>query len=291
MNKGIVLSFISGIAKLKDLNNSNEILAELKGNLLKDKTSVFPGDYVEYYSSNEVNIINNIIPRKNYLNRPKISNIDYLIIIQSFKEPNMTIRMINKYILYFQSKKIDNIILFFTKYDLLDEKEKLEANKTMDHFKKDGFIIFFSEELNSFLNFLKNLEKKIICFTGQSGVGKSTLLNKINNEFNIKTNIISKSLNRGKHTTTSTYLYESNKGFLVDTPGFSSINLELDKNEIAIGYTDFREYSLKCKFNNCLHESETNCEIKNKINEGKISKKRYEDYLFFLKTNKVIKKY
>ncbi|MGL4647457.1 MAG: ribosome small subunit-dependent GTPase A [Mycoplasmoidaceae bacterium] len=286
MNKALVLQSISGIAKIKNLKSKKIILAELKGKLLNEKINVLPGDYVDYFSEGEINIITNVLPRKNSLIRPRIANIDYLVIIQSFKEPELTITMINKYILYFQSQMIDDIILFFTKFDLLNEQEKLNALQIINHFRDDHFLVFTNNDIDDFMNFLNHKNEKIICFTGQSGVGKSTLLNKINHNFNIKTNEISKALNRGKHTTTATLLHEYNNLYLVDTPGFSSVNIDIDPLQLATGYRDFREYALKCKFNNCLHKTENDCEVKKMVDQNMISKERYDDYLSFLNSLK-----
>ncbi|MGL5591249.1 MAG: ribosome small subunit-dependent GTPase A [Mycoplasmoidaceae bacterium] len=282
MNKAIVLKSISGISTLKDLDNSNIFLAELKGSLLNKKTIIYPGDYVEYSNSESTKIITKIINRKNFLNRPKIANIDYLVIVNSITEPKSSIRMINKYILFFESQFIDNIVLYFTKFDLLKDTEIEEANKLVNHFKNDNYICFSSNEFNDFLDFLNTKKTNIICFTGQSGVGKSTLLNMIDKKFNIRTNEISKALNSGKHTTTATNLLPYENGYLVDTPGFSTVNLNMDKLILANGYKDFREASINCKFNNCLHKEETNCAIKSMVEKNIISKERYNDYLFFL---------
>ncbi|MGL5640435.1 MAG: ribosome small subunit-dependent GTPase A [Mycoplasmoidaceae bacterium] len=282
MNKAIVLKSISGISTLKDLNSSNIFLAELKGSLLDKKIIIYPGDYVEYNNSESTKIITNVLNRKNFLNRPKIANIDYLIIVNSITEPKSSIRMINKYILFFQSQFIDNIVLYFTKFDLLKDDEIKDANNLLDHFKNDNYLCFSSNDYNEFLNFLNSKKSNIICFTGQSGVGKSTLLNMIDKKFNIRTNEISKALNSGKHTTTATNLLPYQNGYLVDTPGFSTVNLNTDKLLLANGYKDFRELSINCKFNNCLHKEEINCAIKSMVEKNIISKERYNDYLFFL---------
>ncbi|MGL5246401.1 MAG: ribosome small subunit-dependent GTPase A [Mycoplasmoidaceae bacterium] len=282
MNKAIVLKTISGISTLKDLDSSEIFLAELKGSLLNKKTIIYPGDYVEYSNSESTKIITSVINRKNFLNRPKIANIDYLVIVNSITEPKASIRMINKYILFFQSQFIDNIILYFTKFDLLKKNEIEDANKLVNHFKNDGFICFSSDKYNYFIDFLNNNDSNIICFSGQSGVGKSTLLNMIDKKFNIRTNEISKALNSGKHTTTATNLFAYEKGYLVDTPGFSTVNLNIDKVLLANGYKDFREASINCKFNNCLHKEESKCAIKSMVEKNIISKERYDDYLFFL---------
>lgn len=282
MAKAIVLKSISGISTLKDLENYQIFLAELKGSLLKEKTIIYPGDYVEYSDSQSTKIITNIINRKNFLNRPKIANIDYLVIVNSITEPKSSIRMINKYVLFFQSQFIDNIVLYFTKFDLLKNDEIEEAKKLVNHFKKDGFICFSSVKYSEFADFLNEQHGKVICFTGQSGVGKSTLLNLIDKKFNIRTNEISKALNSGKHTTTATNLLAHENGYLVDTPGFSSVSLDMDKLLLANAYKDFREASINCKFNNCLHKTEINCAIKDMVEKNIISKERYDDYLLFL---------
>ena len=119
--------------------------------------------------------------------------------------------------------------------------------------------------------------------TGQSGVGKSSLLNALNIDLQLQTNEISKALGRGKHTTRHVELCEILGGYVGDTPGFSSLELEMSAQEAAASYHDFAHFSKMCKFRGCLHDSEPYCAIKAAVSEGQISRERYEHYLSFLK--------
>ena len=125
--------------------------------------------------------------------------------------------------------------------------------------------------------------------TGQSGVGKSSLLNALDIQLHIETNEISDALGRGKHTTRHVELIKMHGGYVADTPGFSSLELEMEPRELAVSYHDFRRLSESCKFRGCLHDSEPYCAVKQAVEDGEIAKDRYLHYLSFLKEVKEIK--
>lgn len=273
--KAIVISIVSGNAFIKDIISNNKLIAKLKGNV-RLKEFIYAGDYVEYIYDGSTALITNVLERKNYIIRPKISNIDNLFIVQSIIEPKYNISQLFKYHTFFKMQGIKNIYFIMTKTDIIRNN-----NNDIDFLKNEYLLNIFDYRNQNDLKQIKEiLSDKINCFVGQSGVGKSTFLNFLVPELNIKTNEISKMLNRGKHTTTSTTLYEYQNGYIVDTPGFSTIDIHLTKEELAKIFFNFDELYQNCKFSNCLHKNEIKCNIKEKVNEGKILNKNiYDEYL------------
>ncbi len=275
MLKAIVISVNTGNFFIKDLKSKEEYIAKLKGNI-KDKTFIYAGDIVEYSNDGSTILINKILERKNNTIKPKISNIDNLFIVQSIVEPEYNISQMFKYHTFFKMQNINNIYFVITKTDICKNYEKI-LNKIKNQYL---LKIINANDSNDVENMKQLFSKKLSCFVGQSGVGKSTLLNKIIPGLNIKTNEISKTLNRGKHTTTSTTLYEFNDGYIVDTPGFSTIDINLSNYELAKIFFNFDKLYDNCKFSNCLHKNENNCCIKKEVEIGKILNSNiYNEYI------------
>lgn len=257
------------------LSNGKEYVCKASGKFRKLNITPLVGDNVIFDDKN--NYIKEILPRKNFLVRPPISNIDQAYIITSVKEPDFSSNLLDKLINIVEYNNIEPIIIF-TKLDLLEEQE--EIRKYISYYKKIGYKVFLNTEIDSIL---KSFDNKISVFTGQSGAGKSTLLNKLNANLNIKTAPISKALGRGKHTTRHTELILINKGYVADTPGFSSISLiEMTKEDIRDNFIEFNDYKDGCKYRDCMHLKENQCNIKNKVKDKIIIESRYENYLKFI---------
>lgn len=259
-------------------NQKKQILNCSSYKKIKKNLSIVTGDNVEFNLVNNSYVIEKVLKRINLLKRPVVANVDAVIIVQSIIEPNLSTYLLNKYLAYYEAIDIKNIYLYFSKVDLL--KNNKNFLNVLDEYKKDGYKIFLSNSenvLEKILGLFKN--NKVICLAGQSGVGKSTLINKIVPELKIKTQAISKVLNRGKHTTTTSKLIAVNKGWIVDTPGFGSLNLGMNKFQLATAFNDFRKYAVDCKFSNCLHINEIGCNVVSKVNNKKISQSRYLDYI------------
>lgn len=244
------------------------------GNLRNKEQSPVVGDYVIFEPEG---FVTEILERKNSLVRPKVANIDQAIIVQSYVQPNYSSILLNKFLAIIEANNIKPIIVF-TKSDLTKESR-------LQEYLDQGYTAYeiSNNDLKS-LDLLKKVFKnKLSVFTGQTGAGKSSTINSLANT-KLATQEISKSLNRGKHTTRVVEIISWLGGRLVDTPGFSSLEFNLSKLDLARSYHDFKKHSQYCQFpRTCLHDKEIDCGIKKAVNNNKITKQRYNDYLKILR--------
>lgn len=281
--KAQIIQLHSNLAVVNSDDDKN-FVCKIKGILkFNQLTKPVVGDFVEYEIINDEPIINKILTRKNYLIRPKVANVDTIILVQSLVQPNFNFHLLMTFLAYYEVF-VDEVIIVLTKIDLIENKDYEKLKIYFDALISNGYKIFFLPEKNEFKKLENLLENKTFALAGNSGVGKSTLTNQLIPNLNLKTQEISLFLNRGKHTTTSSQLIKTSKFNLVDTPGFSSIDINLlTKLDFAHSYHDFKKYSLNCKYSNCLHVNEPNCKIKECVSSNKISLLRYNEYLNILK--------
>ena len=275
--KGLVINAKSSFFKCL-LNDKREVTCRASKKLLLNKNEIITGDMV--IIDLEKKYIIEQLPRNNELVRPKVSNIDEAVLVFSATQPRLSYKLLDKLIILMEINKIKTNIII-TKMDLINKKEQEEIKKNLEYYQNIGYNVFYkNENMKEIINKLKN--KKYL-FTGQSGVGKSTLINNLIPDLEIKTQEISKALNRGKHTTRELTFYEFQNGFIVDTPGFSALNLNFSKEEIRDSYVDFFPYNQNCFFKTCMHINEPNCGVKEEINNNFNLKKRYDNYVNILK--------
>lgn len=229
--------------------------------------------------------------RETELIRPPVANVNQSIIVFALKDPNPNLWLLDRFLLLSEKEKL-NAVIVFNKTDLVS-KEKLES--IYDVYKNTGYkIINTSTKSCSGIDGLKEvLKNKISVFAGPSGVGKSSLLNSIEPNLELKIGDISDKTKRGKHTTRSSSLLElSFGGFVVDTPGFSSLDLSFIKEDELEGFfPEIYENSMNCKFSDCKHNKEPGCNVKFELESGNISKERYNNYLLFLEEIKKLRRY
>ena len=260
----------------------NEYVCKLRDVLKKQKIDIRVGDFVEL--SDDKNFISSLLPRKNCLDRPKVSNIDLVLIVCALKEPELDLIQLNRYLIYLKYFKIDCAICF-NKEDLVDD---LSARKKeiIDIYKNLNYNIFFvsaknKTDLDELFDFIKS---KTIALCGMSGVGKSTLLNCLSPEFFARTGEVSQKTQRGCHTTRHCEIVELDEFKIVDTPGFSCLKFDfLLPADLVNLFDDIKIYAKDCKYCDCLHDvaKENVCNVYDNLN--KISKSRYDSYLCFLK--------
>ena len=226
------------------------------------------------------NVIKEVLERKNSLIRPYVSNVDQVFIVTSTKHPVIDLNLLDKLLCMVEFNNIKPIICL-TKIDLLSKDELEEIKKIKSYYEKIGYIVVYNNELEKIKKMFKD---KTSVFAGQSGVGKSTLLNKLNPNLNLDTNDISEALGRGKHTTRHVELISMFDGLIADTPGFSSLDLsDMTKEDIRDNFIEFNLYRDDCKYKDCMHvkESLDECAIKRELDKN-ILKSRYENYLKFI---------
>ena len=286
-------TIIKGIGGFCYVEAADEIFeCKARGVFRKEKLTPLVGDKVTVsINDNAENTIDEIMPRKNVLTRPPVVNIDNLIIVVSTVEPKPSTLVIDKLIAVAEHKDIEPIIVI-TKSDLASARE------IYDIYTLAGFntIIVSNETGNGIDDVKAVLKDKISALTGNSGVGKTSLLNNLDSSLELKTAHISKKLGRGRHTTRQAELYRVCGGFVVDTPGFSSFEIDkgdiIMKDELPYCFRDFSEYIDKCKFSpSCTHTTDKGCAVIEAVNEGKISKSRHNSYVQLYNAVKDIKEW
>lgn len=288
--QGLILKGIGGFYYVK----TSDKIYECKARGLFRKNEVIPlaGDRVviEVDENTEKGYIIEIKDRKNSFIRPPVANIDKLFLVVSATSPTPNLEVLDKLIAIAEYKDVEPIIVI-TKTDLC------EYQHLVDVYKKAGFSVhtYSAVEKSDTSQILAELSGCITAFCGNSGVGKSSLLNGLFPELNLKTNIISEKLGRGKHTTREVMLYEVEGGYVADTPGFSSIDLEryeiIYKDKLQYCFRDFADYIENCKFTGCSHTKEKGCAVIEAVLNGEIATSRHASYIAMYESAKNLKEW
>lgn len=218
--------------------------------------------------------------RKNQLIRPMVANVDQALVIFAIHEPEPNFQLLNRFLIMMEKQQVP-VIICFNKMDLATEEEKEQLRR--DYENSGCRVLFSSAQEGEGIPKIKSLLKgKTTVMAGPSGVGKSSTLNSISEEKQMETGAVSEKIKRGRHTTRhSELIYLGEDTYLMDTPGFSSLYLtDIDKEELRFYFPEFAEYENQCRFNGCSHIHEPGCAVKEALEEGKISRLRYEDYCY-----------
>ena len=286
MTGKIILKSIGGFYYVK---SGDEIIeCKAKGKFRNLSLSPLAGDIVDTEFDGSTNIISKIYPRKNKFVRPPFANLDLLILVISTTEPNPNYFVIDKMCAIAQHKNVE-VAVAITKADLA------HCDEIKEIYTKAGYNVFITgEEHTEQLDALKSLMKDKVCaFAGNSGVGKSTLLNRLFPNLQLETNAISQKLGRGKHTTRQVEIFDMGDCMVADTPGFSSIELDRDnfisKYDLPHAFIEFSDHLDDCKFADCSHTSEIGCSVKAAVEAGEISQSRYDSYVALYEKQKQVK--
>ena len=271
---GRIIKIVSNDYTVK-CEDGNTYICKARGVFRNKKITPLVGDFVKI--TKEKNLIEEIMKRKNKLIRPPVSNIDIALVVTSAKEPDFSPNLLDKMIDIIEFNNIMPVICI-SKYDLLDNTK--EMDEIIAYYKKIGYKVFINTQIEDIKKIFKD---NVTILTGQTGVGKSSLINKLEKSMDLKTGEISKALGRGKHTTRHTELFELFDGYVADTPGFSSLNfIGMNKEDIRDNFIEFNEYKDKCKYRDCMHVNEDDCEIKRRVSNNEILKSRYDNYVKFI---------
>lgn len=247
-----------------------------RGNFRKKGQTPYVGDIVDFSAEEQSEgYILKIHERRNSLVRPPIVNIDQAVIIMSAKEPDFNANLLDRFLVLLEQKSIRPVV-YISKMDLLEHRDELDSYRVI--YEKIGYPF-----VNSLEELIPLLKDKVTVFMGQTGVGKSTLLNKIAPELQLETGAISDSLGRGRHTTRAVSFYNVYGGKIADTPGFSSLDYEVKEVEALTDcFPEIAAASQGCKFRTCTHTHEPDCAVKPAVEAQEISQSRYDNYLQFL---------
>ncbi len=285
---GVVQKAISGFYYVK----SDGILYECKarGSFRKKGFSPLCGDNVKAEINGKNGVITEIVGRKNSLVRPPVANIDKLFVVSSSENPAPNCLLIDRITVIAESKGIEPILVF-NKNDLAN------LDEYRDVYIKSGFKAYSVSAFDpeSLRDLKEELRSSLCVFTGNSGVGKSSLLNALFPKLSLKTGEVSEKLGRGRHTTRHVELFETDGGIVADTPGFSSLDLQkyeiILKDDLPDLFRDFAPYIGECRFSSCSHTTEKGCAVLKAVEEGEIVKSRHDSYVAIYNDIKNIKEW
>lgn len=278
---------IKGIGGFYYVDTEKELYeCRARGIFRKNKITPLVGDIVSISVVDEENkkgVVEEIEERDTELVRPPIANVDKALIVFAIKNPSPNLSLLDRFIVLAEKENLE-IVIVFTKVDLDTDGKLLDELKNI--YEVSGYkVIPVSNKLKLNIDKIKEeLKENTVVFAGPSGVGKSSLLNEVDKNFELKTGEVSDKIKRGKHTTRHAELLKLECGGMVaDTPGFSSLTLDdIDENELKEYFIEFDKYD-ECRFGSrCIHENEPSCAVKEAVENGEISKKRYDSYIQLL---------
>lgn len=273
MLEGRIISNVSNLYQVELENRIVECVP--RGKMKQGEFSPVVGDYVkiEKLENEDKGVICNVLKRTMYSKRPKMANLTQIILVLSLKSPKPDLLLLDKQLVYAEYLNIKPIICI-NKIDLGNEDQIKEIHEV---YEKIGYTVIDTNAKEKIgIDKLKSLlNNEITAFSGNSGVGKSTLINSLFGENKTEEGLISKKNQKGKNTTTSVTLYKIENGYIADTPGFSTFSIEeVESRELSKYFIEFRKYLKNCEYVDCEHEKEENCGIKKAIQEGKIDTRK-----------------
>ncbi|MHC5564586.1 ribosome small subunit-dependent GTPase A [Bacillus spizizenii] len=288
MPEGKIIKALSGFYYVLDESEDSDKVIQCRGRGIFRKNKITPlvGDYVVYQAENDKEgYLLEIKERTNELIRPPICNVDQAVLVFSAVQPSFSTALLDRFLVLVEANDIQPIICI-TKMDLIEDQDTQDAIQAYaEDYRNIGYDVYLtsSKDQDSLADIIPHFQDKTTVFAGQSGVGKSSLLNAISPELGLKTNEISEHLGRGKHTTRHVELIHTSGGLVADTPGFSSLEFtDIEEEELGYTFPDIREKSSSCKFRGCLHLKEPKCVVKQAVEDGELKQYRYDHYVEFM---------
>ncbi|MDR4434103.1 ribosome small subunit-dependent GTPase A [Bacillus tequilensis] len=288
MPEGKIIKALSGFYYVLDESGDSDQVIQCRGRGIFRKNKITPlvGDYVVYQAENDKEgYLLEIKARTNELIRPPICNVDQAVLVFSAVQPSFSTALLDRFLVLVEANDIQPIICI-TKMDLIEDQDTQDAIQAYaEDYRNIGYDVYLtsSKDQDSLADIIPHFQDKTTVFAGQSGVGKSSLLNAISPELGLRTNEISEHLGRGKHTTRHVELIHTSGGLVADTPGFSSLEFtDIEEEELGYTFPDIREKSSSCKFRGCLHLKEPKCAVKQAVEDGELKQYRYDHYVEFM---------
>lgn len=291
MANGLIIKALSGFYYVMPDDGGEIVQCRARGVFKKRGITPLVGDRVifEVEETGEGTVMD-IKPRSSELNRPPVANVDTAVLVFSIAEPAVSHQLLDRFLVHTELAGLTSLICF-SKADLAEDS--LTLAQAMDKYSRIGYEVYATSKLDhrSTEQLAARLSGHISVFAGQSGVGKSTLLNTMIPGLRLETNEISQKLGRGKHTTRHVELIPLPQGgWIADTPGFSQLEFPpIEPEELTLGFMEFRELADRCRFRGCLHDSEPGCAVTEALEAGRIETERYEHYQLFLQEVKEAK--
>ena len=274
--EGKILKGIGGFYYVKTKDGIIECKA--RGKFRHKELKPVVGDNVKIKIENNKGVIEDIHKRSSELIRPAVSNVTLAFVVFALKNPNINFDLLNRFLVLCESNNIEAIVCL-NKVDLVLKEEREEIKEKINNIGYEALFINAKEGIG-IEDLKEKIEGNVTVLCGPSGAGKSTLINQLCNREHMETGEISEKLKRGKHTTRHSELIEINDGYIVDTPGFTTLEITfLEKDELKYSFPEFEEYNDLCKFRGCLHYKEPGCAVKQAVEDKKINKYRYDFYV------------
>jgi ribosome biogenesis GTPase len=296
MPDGVIVKALSGYYYVKPIHNGKAVTTEGQSAIQCRARGVFRdrgisplvGDHVVYtLSDHDEGTVTEIKPRHSQLIRPPVANVQFAVLVFSLREPDLNLPLLDKFLVHIEHSGLEALICL-TKQDLLkdikiDKKDPITFVQEL--YQQIGYEVILTSSRSGMgqEQLRERLAGQICVFSGQSGVGKSSLLNALMPSLDLETNEISKKLGRGKHTTRHVELIELDNGaFVADTPGFSQLDfLEMEVGDLSSCFREFKPFADECKFRGCSHLHEPGCKVIEALNKGEIAQVRYDNYVHF----------
>lgn len=275
----MVGTIIKGIGGFYYIRTKEEVIeCKARGKFRFNDLKPMVGDKVEITVEKGKGVIEKIFDRSSELIRPTVANVSQAFVVFAIKNPDINFDLLNRFLVLCESNDIHATICL-NKVDLCSEEEKEIIKKKINDI---GYEVLFinAKASNGIETLEERLKDNVTVLCGPSGAGKSTLLNALSGREHMETGVVSEKIGRGKHTTRHSELIEIGEGFLVDTPGFSTLDMDfIEKDDLKYCFPEFTDYNNNCRFRGCSHYKEPNCAVKEAVEEGKINNQRYEFYI------------